>query len=716
MMTKHQSSSDTSKRRRRRRCNLPDTSFALALFTAAASASSALSKTTAQEEPAIIATYGPHLYYTQASPSNIDYTKLTRINYSSFQINNYGKIYEANPTIDPMVLYGPYDWNPDASKRDVKYCHKNSPELGLGQCAHHFYEQGLIGLSHMNGVQVFASVGNAGDGWVKREEEVRQEAEVFKVVASTARGRQEFAEQCAWLITNYRLDGIDIQWKYPQTEKEMTDYGLLLHTVRERLNDLEVTQGNGSSYGLTASMPCNSYSGNDDDGNATYDEIITTQISNFDTILTELNLDTVDFHGHKAKTAGFNAPLYTNTDEVDYASVSGCVLQYLQNGASRSKLNVGLAFYGHSYKDAVDIGDACTSDWLGECSDTNSWNADHGSPRYHNLYDYLPAIPLYWDDETLTPLAFNKGGVVSYDDPKSICYKTEYAMMNQLNGVIIQELGADMLLDNSTPLLDAVNFKMLNANVDCGGADFEKLFQWREVTSSSTVTTSGINGNGAVTEADAVTVDGELDESKTTVRYTCGFAYGDAKERCSDPGWDDISCETGTCPEEGMMCYVIRDCLKPKNYALSGEKESYAEIWVKSEPKPLPHRKPEKITKGKPIASKVEAATDEAGDSLITSTKDRVRACGSNYYDAAGNCRAACPNGHSDCPSGEFCWHVECGATPPVTTTTSTPYSGPMFNKYQCGFDRTEALTCQEECNGWTCGGDKECYLVPCRP
>ena len=322
-------------------------------------------------------------------------------------------------------------------------------------------------------------------------------------------------------------------------------------------------------------------------------------------------------------------------------------------------------------------------------------------------------MPLYWDEETMTPLAYNKGGVVSYDDPKSICYKTEYAMTNELNGVIIQELGADMLLDKSTPLLDAVNFKMLNDHVDCGGADFEKLFQWREVYSTNV---SGINGNGAVTETDANTVDGKLDESKTTVRYTCGFAYGDAKERCSDPGWDDISCQTGTCPEDGMSCYVIRDCVKPMNYALSGEKESHAEIWVKSEPKPLPHRKPEKIMKGKPVASKVETATDEAVDSsLVTSTTERVPACGANYYDAAGNCGAACPNGHSDCSKGEFCWHVECGATP-VTTTTSTAYSGPMFNKYQCGYDRKEALTCQEECSGWTCGGGKDCYLVPCPP
>ncbi len=45
----------------------------------------------------------------------------------------------------------------------------------------------------MNGVQVFASVGNAGagDGHVRREEEVRKEAEMFAVVASTAHGRRE---------------------------------------------------------------------------------------------------------------------------------------------------------------------------------------------------------------------------------------------------------------------------------------------------------------------------------------------------------------------------------------------------------------------------------------------------------------------------------------------------------------------------------------------
>jgi len=43
----------------------------------------------------------------------------------------------------------------------------------------------------MNGVQVFASVGNAGDYSGKTEEDRRMEAEVFRVVASTEGGRLE---------------------------------------------------------------------------------------------------------------------------------------------------------------------------------------------------------------------------------------------------------------------------------------------------------------------------------------------------------------------------------------------------------------------------------------------------------------------------------------------------------------------------------------------
>ena len=122
--------------------------------------------------------------------------RLTHINYDSFLITQYGQIYEADSNNDPMVLFGPYDWNPDEHKRDTTYCHKSSPEMGGHQalCAHHHYEQGLLGLAHMNGVKVYASISGvpAGKKWgVEKVNEEEKISEVFATLASSEEGRIE---------------------------------------------------------------------------------------------------------------------------------------------------------------------------------------------------------------------------------------------------------------------------------------------------------------------------------------------------------------------------------------------------------------------------------------------------------------------------------------------------------------------------------------------
>ena len=68
-----------------------------------------------------------------------------------------------------------------------------------------------------------------------------------------------------------------------------------------------------------------------------------------------------------------------------------------------------------------------------------------------------------WDEQTKTAYAFSSAGFVSYDDERAICYKTEYAIDNQLNGFIIWEISGDLLEDSSTPLLDAM-IDRLNSN------------------------------------------------------------------------------------------------------------------------------------------------------------------------------------------------------------------------------------------------------------
>jgi chitinase len=58
--------------------------------------------------------------------------------------------------------------------------------------------------------------------------------------------------------------------------------------------------------------------------------------------------------------------------------------------------------------------------------------------------------------------------MVSYDDEESICYKTAYVLDNNLHGFIIWELSGDLMPDLTTPLLDAINYKLAHPDQVCG--------------------------------------------------------------------------------------------------------------------------------------------------------------------------------------------------------------------------------------------------------
>ena len=71
----------------------------------------------------------------------------------------------------------------------------------------------------------------------------------------------------------------------------MANYVFLLKTVRDRLDGLGNFHG-GAKYGLTASVPCTAVvAGGDDDG----DDFIGKQVPNLNNILTQLNLQSMDW-------------------------------------------------------------------------------------------------------------------------------------------------------------------------------------------------------------------------------------------------------------------------------------------------------------------------------------------------------------------------------------------------------------------------------------
>lgn len=527
----------------------------------------------------------------------------------------------------------------------------------------------------------------------------------------------------------------------------MSNYNLLLSEVRLALDEEGSYHNRTTSYGLTATLPCN------------HDHMEYIDIPGLYLILDEFNLLSFDFQGPWDNEVGVNSPLYDPIGREGH-SISSCVLQYAEGGASRNKINIGLAFYGHSFKGGKFIGDQCTLNWAGVCADIQTWQQDRGTPQYHNIYSKIPEMALSFDLQTMTPLASNDQGVVSFDDPKSICLKTEYAMTNALNGVVVMDLAADMLDDGSTPLLDAMNLKILQPDISCRGEVFDQLFQWREVVKYNPYSNNGVadaSSNEASLKSyiDVTESNPSVQAAEPRYRYTCGAGEGNAKDRCTSHEMEDISCEYGTCPTD-LLCFVVL-CTKPREGEVREEPEvqqkqsvetSFSKSQPMRKPRPIPVNGNPPLTAGKarprPVPSFVETSVDEEAFPVAGRTRP-IRpvpnsaamtvelpvpsaatlssfSCGVNH-DHAKSCGKPCPNGLIDCPNNQFCFWLKCDpsqATSYASIEAPAPAkapssSSPTAMQYHCGETRVVALTCSEECGfAWQCPEGKDCYNVPC--
>jgi chitinase len=253
----------------------------------------------------------------------------------------------------------------------------------------------------------------------------------------------------------------DIDWEFPGygphggTPADADNFVLLLRDVRSALDAYAnaTYPGGERTFGLTAALPC-------------LPALVDHQDApGLTEVLTELSLMTFDFHGTWSEVVGVNSPLYDDQDSQGGGgrSVDGCVERWLRDGADKSKINVGLPFYGRSYSGATEL----HADFDGP--DGLNWWADGGEPQYYNILDKLSNMTSLRDDVTKTQYAFfEDGGVVSFDDNEAICDKVEYAREKELHGLFIWELSGDLTEDLKTPLLDAVNYKLEQGDsLDC---------------------------------------------------------------------------------------------------------------------------------------------------------------------------------------------------------------------------------------------------------
>lgn len=253
------------------------------------------------------------------------------------------------------------------------------------------YLRSLVRLREINpDLQVIAAIG----GWA---------AEGFSDAALTPASRYAFARNVQNLISEYSLDGVDIDWEYPGSSaagiksrpEDRENFTLLLTALRDVLGEetwLSVA-GTGDNAYLTRSA----------------------EIDKIAPIITHFNLMSYDFTagetGENAKR--HQANLFNSDLSLSGYNVDAMINNLINAGMPAEKILLGVPFYGR----------------LG-ATITRSYDELRKSYINKNGYQYN------FDTEAKVPYLVKDGEyAMSFDNEVSIFLKAQYVRQNCLGGI-----------------------------------------------------------------------------------------------------------------------------------------------------------------------------------------------------------------------------------------------------------------------------------------
>ncbi|MXV16456.1 glycoside hydrolase family 18 protein [Hufsiella ginkgonis] len=269
-------------------------------------------------------------------------------------------------------------------------------------------------------------------------------SENFSDAVLTDTSRQAFAASAAGIIRKYQLDGVDIDWEYPDMQGEQgnihrpedkQNFTLMFEALRKELDVLEKETGKH--------------------------KLLTTAVGGFESFLDHsemgkaqqyldyINLMTYDYYyssiaGHHTNL--YASKLYKSSNDADKA-----IRSYIAAGVPAGKLVMGVAFYGKTSKlkegAQKGIGDAMLSHSFGK--------------GYTFIKDSLvnkKGFTAYRDKAAKAPYLFNASTLqfMTYDDEWSVKNKCKYVLKHRMGGVMFWEYDSDP----KEYLLDVMNDKL----------------------------------------------------------------------------------------------------------------------------------------------------------------------------------------------------------------------------------------------------------------
>lgn len=265
--------------------------------------------------------------------------------------------------------------------------------------------------------------------------------ETCSEIFSTNENRKAFAASTVKILKQYNADGIDLDWEYPAISgfpghaykpEDKQNFTSLVQELRSAMGeDYELSfAAGGSDRFLINSVE--------------WDKVMP--------LLNRVNLMSYDLVSGFSGSTGHHTPLYSNPLQEPSADDA---VQFLDSiGVPLEKIVIGGAFYARMWEKV-------TKERAGLYQSGTFLKAI----SYPELDDILATgndFQVFWDSTSMAPYAYSDslGQFATYDDPKSLAAKVQYAKEKRLGGIMFWELRNDK---KQNGLLDAI-YENVNSN------------------------------------------------------------------------------------------------------------------------------------------------------------------------------------------------------------------------------------------------------------
>ncbi|KAI0288314.1 glycoside hydrolase family 18 protein [Russula brevipes] len=335
------------------------------------------------------------IYGADFQPTDITPSSLTHIIYAFADVDpSSGSIFLTDPYADEQKQF-PGDSQEEQGNN-------------LYGCLKQMY---LLKLGHRK-LKVLLSVG----GWT-----YSQDGHFSFITNPTLRAT--FVISAIRLIKDHGLDGIDLDFEYPSGSEQGRGFANLLTEMRTALDTLARGNGDVVPYQLTAAVP------------ARPDKHASLPVAQMDAALTYWNLMAYDYTGSWSSWADNQANLYGGART--NVSTDRAIKWYLSQGATASKINMGIPLYGRAFSNTAGLGQPY--DGVGP----GTFEA--------GIYSYS-VLPLYgaqvFENTTdVTSYSYNarKRELISYDTPHIVALKAHYVQARGLAGSMFWDLSTDKI-------------------------------------------------------------------------------------------------------------------------------------------------------------------------------------------------------------------------------------------------------------------------------